>query len=414
VLDRIIVVDQRRFSIGQLEENHQWDCPGVEARPTLMDFYHGEWAMGWKHYPLTDLATGASPARFGVSGYLFKGRQHVVYQGRQNGESDGHVHEVYQDKDDHAKWHHHDLMTAGTGAPLMDLTVVPWGYAFEGQETQHVVYQASADRHIHELWWDDDWHHKDLTGAGHAPTTPIGTPVGYEFRGTQCIDYFGNDGHIHELQWLTDRGWHDRDLNVAAEVEPVLAASAPGAYLFQARGQRHVVFLHNRHVHELYWEPTSTGDWHYGGDLTRITGAREALGSEAPTGFAFDAEGTQFVHYEGMDSHIILLLWNSRTGWSWIDLTANYGGPLGASPTGYVLPSNGTLHVVYRGTTDGHIHEFWRDSSGNWQHVPNDLTDFTDAPLAVGRPVGYASGSTQHVIYMGQDGRIHELRWVPG
>ena len=46
-------------------------------------------------------------------------------------------------------WHYDDL-TAATGAHLA--AGDPWGYMFDAQGTQHVVYRGD-DNHIHELWW---------------------------------------------------------------------------------------------------------------------------------------------------------------------------------------------------------------------------------------------------------------------
>ncbi len=70
------------------------------------------------------------------------------------------------------------------------------------------------------------------------------------------------------------------------------------------------------------------------------------------------------------------------------------------------LDVDSTQHVVYRGI-DGHIHELWYN--GAWHH--NDLTDAADAPAAVGDPSGYtwSADRTEHVVYRSSDGHIHEL-----
>jgi hypothetical protein len=312
--------------------------------------------MSWNLNDLSTRAPGATLAIFSPSGYMFanEGTQHVVYQGRLgDGSGDGRIHELWWRDDE---WHHNDL-TAATGAPLVSRE--PSGYAFENQNTQHVVYQGFVpgqgdDHHIHELWRDDEWHHNDLTAATGAPSAS-GEPSGYVFaaQNTQHVLYLGTDSHVHELWW--QNGWH-----------------------------------HN--------------------DLTAATGA--PLASDQPTGFAFDAGGTQLVHYRGTNGHIHQLWWSSAE-WHHLDLTTTVGGPAAAPsrPIGYVFPFEGTLHVDYLGS-DGHIHEFWRDSSA-WHH--NDLTAATGAPLAISNPTGYvfAAQNTQHVVFTADNHHIIELFWLP-
>ena len=105
----------------------------------------------------------------------------------------------------------HRLSPAKTGQ------MVPSGYMFAAQGTQHVVFVAEDNEgggHIHELWWNSNgWHHHDLTEATRAPLS-IRVPPGcyvFDSQGTQHVDYVGNDGHVHELWWDED-GWHHHDL----------------------------------------------------------------------------------------------------------------------------------------------------------------------------------------------------------
>jgi hypothetical protein len=262
---------------------------------------------------------------------------------------------------------------------------------------------------IHELWWDyedEEWHHHDLTAdTGAKPV--FGNPFGYEFSGPwggqQFIVYEGDDHQIHELRWDAHTGrWHPRNLNEASEVA-VLAHGPPTAYMFNSQWQqRHVLYVGTDNlVHELYWEPGA--DWHHGA----LTNAATAQANGIPTGFAFGAEGRQFVHYRGTDGHIHQLSWDNAA-WRHLDLTANFGGPaaLDAPPTGYVFL--GELHVQYLGT-DGHIHEFWWN--GQWQH--QDLTTRTGAPLALTGPSAYVLQKTQHVVFIARNNHIIELLWEP-
>ncbi|MET9914973.1 hypothetical protein ABZZ74_51440 [Streptomyces sp. NPDC006476] len=66
-----------------------------------------------------------------------------------------------------------------------------------------------------------------------------------------------------------------------------------------------------------------------------------------------------------------------------------------------------TQHVVYRGG-DGRIHELW--FNGQWNY--NDLTSASGGvPVAVGKPTGYtwSVDKTEHVVYRRADGHIQEL-----
>ena len=98
-------------------------------------------------------------------------------------------------------------------------------------------------------------------------------------------------------------------------------------------------------------------------------------------------------------------LWTAvrtRSNWHHNDLTNATGAAAAASdPAGYTWDVDSTQHVVYRGT-DGHIHELWFSSATwNWNH--NDLTNATGAPAAASDPAGYTwdVDNTQHVVYSG-------------
>jgi hypothetical protein len=313
-------------------------------------------------------------------------------------------------------WHKDDL-TVRTGSPLA--VFGPAAYVF-AQNTQHVVYQGFTpaggnDGHLYELYWTQDggWHFKDLTAEAQAPLcTSYPTAYAFEATGTQHVLYEGQyyDGHVHELWWDSD-GWHHNDLTDATGAP--LSSGVPAGYEFPGDGTQHVVYTgRDSHIHALGWDPSG---WHHL-DLTAKTSAPLVMAGGVPSAYVFKAELTQHVLYQGEDSHVHEL-WRDSTGWHHNDLTLAASAPLtSADPTGYVFESQGTQHVNYRGP-DGHIHELWADSHG-WHHF--DLTTATGAPLAAVEPVprGYGFDSqiaqpvaTQHVDYVSPDGHIHELWW---
>jgi hypothetical protein len=164
-------------------------------------------ANGWHHNDLTAATNVPTTAFNAPAGYVFRaqGTQHVVHQGKPSVGSVASIHELWWDANG---WHHNDL-TAATGAPL----AAEWGvhgYMFDVQGTQHVLCVGSVgpDAHAQELWWDaNGWHQNDLnTAAGVAGTVQFdtaGPPFGYSFnaQGTQHVVYRGRDNHIHELWW---------------------------------------------------------------------------------------------------------------------------------------------------------------------------------------------------------------------
>jgi hypothetical protein len=80
---------------------------------------------------------------------------------------------------------------------------------------------------------------------------------------------------------------------------------------------------------------------------------------------------------------------------------------------GYTWEDDNTQHIIYRGT-DGHIHELWQRkallSGHNWEYG-GALTQAASAPLAESDPFGFAweKDDTQHIVYRGTDNMIHEL-----
>lgn len=261
---------------------------------------------GWNHNDLT--AAGHAPLTlsqpFGFETY-YDGAQRVVYHARAIG--GGGVHELRNADDG---WHDADLTTP-IGAPPCAGDAAPTGYAFEDQQTAHVLYRTDQG-HIVELWEDGSgWHWGDLTAVTGAPvSSDAETVTGYVFRGqgTQHIDYVGGDGHLHELWWSAD-GWHHNDLTTAAGAAAPFATSSPAGYafeagLFQPVATQHVMFTgHDEMVHELWWRE---GAWHTN-DIGALVGAPPIVGN--PVAFVEVDEGWQNVFYLSDAHQLIELRW---------------------------------------------------------------------------------------------------------
>jgi len=78
----------------------------------------------------------------------------------------------------------------------------------------------------------------------------------------------------------------------------------------------------------------------------------------------------------------------------------------------YYSAGTNTKHVIYR-SADNHLNEIWWVPGGIPTHV--DLTLQALAPPAADRPTAFTveGPNSQHVVYRGTDGHIHEIRWTP-
>lgn len=332
-----------------------------------------------------------------IDGYAttFNNQQHVNFVG-----TDNHVHELFYDN----MWHHNDL-TQLAGAPSVAPGSRIDGYQTEFNSQQHVNY-LGTDNHVHELYYAGSWKHNDLTAAAGAPNAAPGSAIdGYEtsFNQQQHVNYMGTDNHIHELYY--SGSWKHNDLTVVAGAPAAVAGSAIDGYQTTFNNQQHVNYMDgNGHVHELYYDSA----WHHN-DLTALAGAPAAARGASIDGYQTTFNNQQHVNYVGTDNHIHELYYTNK--WAHNDLTVVGGAPNAAPGTaidGYQTTFNNQQHVNYMGT-DNHVHELYY--TNKWAH--NDLTAVAGAPAAApGSSIdGYqtAFNNQQHVNFVGTDQHIHEL-----
>ena len=162
----------------------------------------------------------------------------------------------------------------------------------------------------------------------------------------------------------------------------------------------------DHHVHELH-VPVG-GSWQHA-DLTNLAGAPKAI-NRFLVGFAWPEAGTKQVAYVSEDGHIQELTVRIGESWQHADLNAITGAPPATQVTaGYSWSQGRSKQIVFVGD-DGHIHELSVVAGNSWIHA--DLTALTNSPLPSSRyMVGYewAEGSSKQVAYVSQDGHIHEL-----
>jgi hypothetical protein len=187
----------------------------------------------------------------------FNNQRHIIFSGREN-----HVHELYHD----GAWHHKDL-TALAGAPSLNSESALVGYQTAFNNQQHVIFSVGVASklpgtaaHVHELYHDGAWHHKDLTASVGAPNTDVSDSLdGYvtSFNNQQHVNYFDGNGHIHEL--YRDNAWHHNDLTALSGAPTAVGGSSLIGYRTAFNKQQHVLFEvytgTELHIYELYYTP---------------------------------------------------------------------------------------------------------------------------------------------------------------
>jgi hypothetical protein len=296
--------------------------------------------VGWYTNDLTG-DSGAPPAaaadpQTGFGGdpvaYVFEaqGTQHVMYRG-----ADNHIYELwasvlvaFNGEELVGDWGYAAL-TKGLGAPPAAAGSLPCGYAFNAQNTQHVMYLANTlPGPIFELWWDFfGWHYHNVSEAAGAPEGITGEPsvilCGYAFEaaGTQHVFYASAPsapGLCHQLYW-DHSGWRHNDLSSPPVTPPDVRIFGPyAAYVFNAQNTQHVIAgainnigaIEEPRLYELWGDFTG---WH-ANDLSSTPGVPAGvwLGNftgDAVAAYAFNAQQTQHVIARGVDSHIYELWW---------------------------------------------------------------------------------------------------------
>lgn len=270
----------------------------------------------------------------------------------------------------------------------------------------HVVLFRGDDGHIHSLYWSGtDPAAHDALGASAAAPPGVGDPSGYELAGSTHVFYRSEDGHVEELFWAgTDPVSHGRITGYCGEP---LAAGDPWGYPVRPSAQNIVLYRAvDGHVHSLYWSDGPTGH----DNLSGYVGSPLAVGD--PRGYHLPADDSHEVVYRGEDGHVHRITWVGVAPATWEDLVAACGSPAAAGdPDACYVAAANTKHVVYVGV-DGHVHDI------AW--VPNvtgpQWTDLTVAALApaaaTARPVvfGIAGLPSVRVAYLGTDGHVHEIR----
>ncbi len=362
-------------------------------------------------------------------------QQHVNYTG-----ADQKIHELWYS--DNGGWQYNvltDLAGVSDNNSLPGSRSATDGYATPWNNQQHMNYIGN-DGKVHELWYPGSggWSHNvlnDLAGAGDFDSLPgFGSFLdGYAtpWNNQQHVNYIGNDGKIHELWYSDNGGWRHNVLNDLAGADSLesLPTSNSGldGYATPWNNQQHVNYIDSvGKIHELWY--SDSGGWNHNvlSDLANATdnSSLPASGS-ALDGYPTPWNGQQHVNYIGNDGKVHELWYSDGGGWNHNVLSDLAGAgnhkslpyTLFYTLDGYATPWNNQQHVNYVGN-DLKVHELWYSDNGGWSHnVLSDLAgassqDLLTRPVPFSSPLdGYATpwNNQQHVNYIGNDGKVHEL-----
>jgi hypothetical protein len=369
---------------------------------------------------ITANASGSSGG--GMSGFAWEkdNTEHIFFTG-----INGHIYELKamlgQD------WNSILDLTEITNSPI-SAEAAPASYVWNGDNSVHVIYDGFVAKggdlnygHIGELFFKDgQWHSNDLTEPDvNAPIGAKASGYAWEEDNTQHVIYAGNNNHIIELMTRLGSGhWFVNDLTKSANAPPIgesfihwTHGSITG-YAWEEDNTQHVFYNSDGHIIELMTR-SGSGHW-FVNDLTESANAPKAHKVLGPLGYVFRKDGSQHVIYIGQDHHIYELSTKLGSGnWNTADLTsiAKPTPPLAnpedlAEPAGYAWEGDNSQHVIYVGE-DSNLHElFNRIGSPDWYHN----TIATDNSRT-SSPWGYAweGDNSQHVLYETEAGNLHEL-----
>jgi hypothetical protein len=272
-----------------------------------------------------------------------------------------------------------------------------------------VALYRGADGHVHSLYWSTGpVGHDALSAAAGAPHA-VGSPAGYVQRdGTKVVIYRRSNGHFQSLFWIGQGTPGTEDLTAPSGSPP--AAGDPAPYINTITGENIIAYRGtDGHIHTMFWTgPGAVGH----DDLSGVAGSPKAAGD--PAAYYVSRDDVHQVTYRSQDGHLHELWWVGVApvqGWDLI--AATVGAPLAASdPAAYYSAGTNTKHVFYR-SANNHLNEIFWVPGGLPMHV--DLTEAAQAPLAADKPTAFTveGPNSQHVVYRGTDGHIHEIRWTP-
>ncbi|MEC9004168.1 MAG: CotH kinase family protein [Planctomycetota bacterium] len=321
---------------------------------------------------MISLPSTAPPAAGHPSAYtLAAGERHLLYRG-----DDDHLHDLLLPaagaKD--AAWQHTNL-TELLAQPVArcdpSVTVV--------DGVPHIVY-VDQDSMIHELWYDEAWHHHPLPFIPRPASdvvitsTPGALHVNYRtIFGVPCEQTLSREAAANGQRSWSHRIYH----RLPAKGQPVgVNVGGRRRLIYQVAEKWPIhepfVFRYHARLDPDYREYDEGRNrlvqvWRAGKRYHEI----ETIGETLPSVvgnlvLVQDGERNQYyLAYRNSDGHLLEATFQEGS-WKVSNLTELAGAPpVTSNPTGMVLKFNGSRYYVYRGQ-DGHLHELYFDRS--WNH----------------------------------------------
>jgi hypothetical protein len=237
------------------------------------------------------------------------------------------------------------------------------------------------------------------------------TAYEWPLNGTAHIAYETGDNHIHEMAIGQKGTWRDNDITRAAG-SPELESAILAGFTWPDGHTQQIAYISpmdaSGHIYELVMYQDHP--WSIEDIMVQAIDAPPADGFNL-VGYAWKAAGTKYLVYSGRDGHLHELSTGTRGPWKHSDLTQVTGAsPAENSPLAAFAWETGKQRQVIYVSEDGHIHELMIGMDGIWKHT--DLMSVVNAPLAGDAALAayaWEAGGTKQVVYIGDDGDVYEL-----
>jgi phospholipase C len=315
-----------------------------------------------------------------------------------------------------------------TGAPPADpvrLAASPAPLS-DGNNPGAFMTYLDPERHIHVVISGPGgpWMHFDLTEQLGLKPVARGLLAAYatSYQATQNVAYVDDHGHIHVTSQFGTGVWQDSDVT-ALSGAPFMDGPALAAYAIDLDSSQAVVYTDAiGHVHEI--SGSQGGGWWIHLDLTVLTACPPAYGKCLAATFWYTGTTRQVafvVKTEGVPRVAELAsTWQQQEEvwgpWTYYNISAAVDAPAVDVAALAAAPYEATYadHVVFLGS-DGHVHDL-RLGGGGWTYV--DLTKYLQAPLAAGTALALGGswqqgGNRFMVLYTDGFGHVRAMTAQP-
>ncbi len=323
-----------------------------------------------------------------------------------------------------SNWQHNLPSSAPNAVPVAPGTS-PTSWYTTPENVQHIAYVGN-DARIHELFYriapNQSWQHNLPSSAPNAvPVAPGTSPTSWFTtpENVQHIAYVGNDARIHELFYriAPNQSWQHNLPSNAPNAVPVAPGTSPTSWYTTPENVQHIAYVGNdARIHELFYRIAPNQSWQHNLPSNAPNAVPVAPGT-SPTSWYTTPENVQHIAYVGNDARIHELFYRIAPNQSWqhnLPSNAPNAVPVapGTSPTSWYTTPENVQHIAYVGN-DARIHELFYRIAPNqsWQHnLPSNAQGAVPVAPKTSPTSWYTTPeNVQHIAYVGSDELIHEL-----